>query len=266
MMTNVLLGAYPDVFAAGSAFAGVPFGCFASNPDSLGWSSECATGTVTRTAQEWGDLVRAAYPEYTGTRPRIQLWHGTADEILNYVNFGEEIKQWTNVLGVSETPASTETDTPAVSQTRTRYGGSGEDAAVEAISLAGVSHNLPVDAAAAIAFFGLDNALPSASATTAAAGTCSVAVSTASRWSSGFVAAVTVTAGGSAISGWTITLTLADGTTIASLWNGKLSGSGTTVTVANESYNGSLAAGASTSFGFQASGTDDAVSATCAVA
>ena len=62
-----------------------------------------------------------------------------------------------------------------------------------------------------------------------------------------------MTAGGSAISGWTITLTLADGTTIASLWNGKLSGSGTTVTVANESYNGSLAAGASTSFGFQAS-------------
>ena len=26
MMTNVLLGAYPDVFKAGAAFAGVPFG------------------------------------------------------------------------------------------------------------------------------------------------------------------------------------------------------------------------------------------------
>ena len=31
MMTEVLLGAYPDVFAAGSAFAGVPFGCFAGD-------------------------------------------------------------------------------------------------------------------------------------------------------------------------------------------------------------------------------------------
>ena len=132
---------------------------FRQQPRLLGWNSECATGTVTHTAQEWGDLVRAAYPGYTGARPRIQLWHGTADKTLNYVNFGEEIKQWTNVLGVSQTPASTETDTPAVSQTRTRYGSSGEDAAVEAISLAGVSHNLPVDAAAAIAFFGLDNAL-----------------------------------------------------------------------------------------------------------
>jgi acetylxylan esterase len=31
MMTQVLLGSYPDVFAAGSAWAGVPFGCFAGD-------------------------------------------------------------------------------------------------------------------------------------------------------------------------------------------------------------------------------------------
>ncbi|KAI8304685.1 Acetylxylan esterase A [Colletotrichum sp. SAR11_240] len=31
MMTNVLVGAYPDVFAAGAAFAGVPFGCYAAD-------------------------------------------------------------------------------------------------------------------------------------------------------------------------------------------------------------------------------------------
>ena len=29
MMTNVLLGSYPDIFTAGSAWAGVAFGCFA---------------------------------------------------------------------------------------------------------------------------------------------------------------------------------------------------------------------------------------------
>src|SRR6185312_3348142 len=29
MMTEVLIGAYPDVFRAGSAWAGVPFSCFA---------------------------------------------------------------------------------------------------------------------------------------------------------------------------------------------------------------------------------------------
>lgn len=154
MMTNVLLGDYPDVFKAGAAFAGVPFGCFAVNPDALDWSTACATGTVTHTPEEWGDIARAAYPGYTGPRPRMQLWHGTNDEVLSYVNFGEEIKQWTDVLGASQTPIST--DSPATGQTRTRYADSSGAVVVEAISLQGVSHNLPVDAAAAIRFFGLD--------------------------------------------------------------------------------------------------------------
>jgi len=154
MMTNVLLGDYPDVFKAGVAFAGVPFGCFGVNPDSLRWSTACATGTVTHTAQEWGDIARAAYPGYSGPRPRMQLWHGTADTVLNYVNFGEEIKQWTNVLGVSQTPTST--DTPQSGVTHTTYANGAGVVQVEAFSLQDVPHNLPVDAAAAIRFFGLD--------------------------------------------------------------------------------------------------------------
>lgn len=47
MMTNVLLGLYPDVFSAGAAFAGVPFGCFATTNGSE-WNSECANGQVSR--------------------------------------------------------------------------------------------------------------------------------------------------------------------------------------------------------------------------
>lgn len=81
MMTNVLLGDYPDVFAAGAAFSGVPFGCFATT-DGSEWNSACANGTVTHTPQQWGDLVRGAYPGYSGPRPRMQLWHGTEDDVL----------------------------------------------------------------------------------------------------------------------------------------------------------------------------------------
>ena len=107
MMTNVLLGDYPDVFAAGAAFSGVPFGCFATT-DGSEWNSACSGGTITHTPQEWGDLVRGAYPGYTGKRPQMQVWHGTEDDVLRYPNFGEQIKQWTNVLGVSQTPAANE--------------------------------------------------------------------------------------------------------------------------------------------------------------
>ncbi|MFI5916843.1 alpha/beta hydrolase family esterase, partial [Dactylosporangium sp. NPDC051541] len=148
MMTNVLLGSYPDVFKAGASFAGVPFGCFAG---AATWNTGCANGTVTKTAQQWGDLVRAAYPGYTGSRPRVQLWHGTEDATLSFHNFDEAIKQWTNVLGVSQTPTSSEADTPQPTWTRTRYGSQ-----VEAIREQGQPHNLQILADQAIHFFGLD--------------------------------------------------------------------------------------------------------------
>ncbi|MGC9538238.1 extracellular catalytic domain type 1 short-chain-length polyhydroxyalkanoate depolymerase [Streptomyces sp. UG1] len=165
MTTNVLLGTYPDLFKAGAAFMGVPFGCFATT-DGSGWNSACATGQITKTPQEWGDLVRNAYPGYSGPRPRMQLWHGTEDDALYYANFGEEIKQWTNVLGVSQTPVFT--DSPQSDWTRTRYGSASAQAPVEAISIQGAGHSLPASgmAARAIAFFGLDGSGGSGGTTT----------------------------------------------------------------------------------------------------
>ncbi|MES1206273.1 MAG: PHB depolymerase family esterase, partial [Pseudomonadota bacterium] len=161
MMTNVLAGSYPDVFKAGAAFAGVAFGCFAQGMvDSLGWNSSCATGNVSMTGMQWGNLVRAAYPGYAGPRPRMQLWHGTADATVNVNNFKEEIKEWTNVLGVSETPTSTENDAIQSGWIRTRYTDSCGGAQVEAIQETGQPHNLVVDMADAVKFFGLDGSNP----------------------------------------------------------------------------------------------------------
>ena len=75
MMTDVMLGDYPDVFQAGAAFMGVPFGCFAG-PGVDVWNSQCATGSTTMTPQAWGNLVRAADPGYTGRGPGCS--YGTA--------------------------------------------------------------------------------------------------------------------------------------------------------------------------------------------
>jgi poly(hydroxyalkanoate) depolymerase family esterase len=159
MMTNVLLGDYPDVFKAGAAFSGVPATCFATTPPNE-WNSDCAGGSIVKTAQQWGDAARAMDPGYTGPRPRMQLWHGTADTTLRFPNFGEEVKQWTNVAGLSQTPSST--DSPQSGWTRTRYGGTGTQAQVEGISLQNVGHTLPMPgmAAMAISFFGLDGTPP----------------------------------------------------------------------------------------------------------
>ncbi|MGJ6967518.1 extracellular catalytic domain type 1 short-chain-length polyhydroxyalkanoate depolymerase [Streptosporangium sp. G11] len=156
MMTNVLAAQYPDVFAAGSAFSGVPAGCFATTNGSL-WNGQCSGGQVIKTAQQWGDLARSMYPGYTGRQPRMQLWHGSTDTTLHYNNFGEEIKQWTNLHGLSQTPAFT--DRPQSNWTRTRYGVTSAQATVEGISISGVGHQLPMSGqlAYAITFLGLDS-------------------------------------------------------------------------------------------------------------
>jgi acetylxylan esterase len=278
MMTDVMLGDYPDVFQAGAAFMGVPFGCFYTGTVD-GWNSACAQGQTTMTPQAWGNLVRNADPGYTGPRPRVQLWHGTADTTLSYVNFGEEIKQWTNVLGVSQTPTST--DTPVSGWTRTRYANSAGTVEVEGYSIAGAGHVLPEAgmAAYAIHFFGLDSATPPTSPppttappttappttapptspppTSPAPGTaCHVSYATASQWAGGFVANVTIAnTGTSPVNGWTLRFSFPGDQKITSAWNGSATQSGQAVTITNAGYNGSIAAGGSTSVGFQGTWT-----------
>jgi alpha-L-fucosidase 2 len=61
-----------------------------------------------------------------------------------------------------------------------------------------------------------------------------------------------VTNGSVASTSWTVTWTFANGQVITQLWSGAYTQSGASVTVRNVDYNGSLAAGASTTFGFLA--------------
>jgi acetylxylan esterase len=255
MMTNVLLGDYPDVFKAGAAFMGVPATCFATTPPNT-WNSQCSGGQVIKTAQQWGDAARAMYPGYTGARPRMQLWHGTADTTLQYPNFGEEIKQWTNVLGVSQTPSST--DSPQSGWTRTRYGGTGAMAPVEAISLSGVGHSLPMSgqAAMAIAFFGLNTSSPPPTdPPPQTGGPCRVEY-TVSPWNTGLTAQITITnTGTSTISGWSLAFTLPGGQAITSGWGASYAPASGQVTATPVSYTTTINANSSVSFGFQATHT-----------
>ncbi|MDG4818745.1 PHB depolymerase family esterase [Micromonospora sp. WMMD956] len=287
MMTNVMAGLYPDVFHAGVSSSGVPFGCFATTNGSE-WNSECSGGRIVKTPQQWGDLVRNAYPGYTGRRPRMQIWHGTTDTTLSYVNFGEQIKQWTNVLGVSQTPVST--DYPQTSATRTRYGGTGGTPPVEAISFQGYGHSIPFDTAQAIRFLGFDVANPTTPPPTTPPPTtpppttpppttpppttpppttpppggagCSATVS-ANSWTGGFVATVKVTAGSGGTRGWNVSVVLPGGTSVTGTWSATASGSSGTVRFANVDYNGQLAAGQVTEFGFQGNGTAPTQTPTC---
>lgn len=252
MMTNEMLALYPDVFQAGAAFMGVPFDCFAGAADYPPGASKCTGGSMNRSPQQWGDAVRQAYPGYSGTRPRVQLWHGTADTLVPYSLLQEEIEQWTDVFGLSQTP--TATDTPQSGWQRRRYADS-----VEAYSIQGAGHSLPAAgmAAQAVAFFGLTGPVTPPPP----AGSCAITAAV-SAWNTGLTENLTITnTGATAIDGWSLVFTLPGGQRVTSGWGATYSPASGQVTARNAAYDAVLAPNASTTIGFQATHTGDPAAA-----
>ena len=82
---------------------------------------------------------------------------------------------------------------------------------------------------------------------------CQVTYTVTSQWQGGFGASVSVRNLGDPINGWRLTWSFGAGQTITQLWNGTHTQSGSQVTVTNVSYNGGIASGGSTEFGFNGS-------------
>ena len=88
-------------------------------------------------------------------------------------------------------------------------------------------------------------------------GTCRVSY-TKSEWQGGMVADVTVSnTGGSAVNGWRLTFTLPGDTRVTNAWNATVTQSGAAVVATDMSYNGTIPAGGSQSFGFQGTWTSN---------
>jgi poly(hydroxyalkanoate) depolymerase family esterase len=158
MLTEAMLAVYPDVFKAGSEFSGVPAGCWSSGWSAASnWGGTCANGSDIKTAQQWGDLVRGMYSGYSGYRPRVQLWHGTADGTIKYQNQLEGIKEWTNVLGLNTTPDSTDsTSVSGYKIEKWKSSTCGGFVMLEAHTQSNGGHTTPIDANSVISWFGLD--------------------------------------------------------------------------------------------------------------
>jgi hypothetical protein len=86
-------------------------------------------------------------------------------------------------------------------------------------------------------------------------GTCTATYGIVKTWSGGFQAQVTVTAGASGLAGWSVGWTWPGNQVITGVWRASLSQSWHSVTAGNLSYDGTLAKGASTTFGFNVSYT-----------
>ncbi|RAY11722.1 feruloyl esterase [Actinomadura craniellae] len=139
--TNVMLAAYPDRFAAGTVFFGMPYKCADTEDDYFrtGTFGPCSGSVSSVTAQQWGDRVRSAHPGYAGPRPKVQIWHGGDDPLINPVSLERQRDQWTNVFGISAGPVSTTNPRPGV--VKSVYG-AGQ---VETWLVQDMGHTYPVD-------------------------------------------------------------------------------------------------------------------------
>ena len=77
---------------------------------------------------------------------------------------------------------------------------------------------------------------------------CKIHYAITNQWPGGFGATITITnTGTTAINGWNLRFSFANGQTITQLWNGNLAQTGSAVSITNLSYNGSIAPGAAVS-------------------
>ena len=155
MMANVMVGSYPDVFEAGAAYSGTAFACFAgskSDPTPMGANQTCAQG-LTHTPSEWANFVNNAYPGYTGKRPRFLVAHGLADTLVRPQAGYEQLKQWSAVLGVTNTKNVTGSAVPEGSQYTQHV--FGDDNKLVGYFGQGVGHIAPVVESVLLKFFGL---------------------------------------------------------------------------------------------------------------
>ena len=99
-MGVVMMATYPNEYNAGAIFAG---GAYKLSTN-IATATAAMAGWVIKSPKTWGDLVRTQNPTYKGPYPKLILYQGTEDAIVNKRNAGELIKQWADIWGMEPIP------------------------------------------------------------------------------------------------------------------------------------------------------------------
>jgi poly(hydroxyalkanoate) depolymerase family esterase len=145
-MTAALLAAYPDVFAAGAVVAGLPVGAASNASEALRRMAEAGPAL---SASAWAELVRGVAPTgFAGPWPRLSVWHGEADRVVDPANAHLLAEQWSAVHGLDSSTIAT-----GPSGVHHQVWGRPELPAVELRTLPGLAHLWPTGATGDIARF-----------------------------------------------------------------------------------------------------------------
>ncbi len=145
-MAVALLAAYPDVFAAGASIAGLPVGSAGGAAAALARMAQA--GPDGRSPEAWAEQVRRAGPAgYRGPWPRLSIWHGGADTVVDPANAALLARQWRAVHGLGEAPTTSATSLLARHDS---WGEAGRPR-VERWTIAALGHGYPVAAGGSVA-------------------------------------------------------------------------------------------------------------------
>jgi poly(hydroxyalkanoate) depolymerase family esterase len=146
-MAAALLAAYPDVFAGGAVVAGLPVGAARNMTEAL---RRMAEAVPDRSPAVWAEQVRQAAPiGYPGPWPKLSIWRGGADTVVDPANSGLLAAQWSALHGLDATATET---MELLGMRRDRWDAAGETV-LEQWSLPGVGHEWPRGAAESIVDF-----------------------------------------------------------------------------------------------------------------
>ncbi len=135
-MASAMLASYPEIFAGGAIIAGLPYGC-ATNVQG---AFETMARSRDHSPQQWGDLIRSA-STHRGPWPKVSIWHGSSDAIVNPGNMEAVLKQWIDTHGVSVRPRI---EHEIGGHSRRVWRTEADDDVIEAITIAGMGHGVPL--------------------------------------------------------------------------------------------------------------------------
>jgi glucuronyl esterase-like protein/cellulose binding protein with CBM2 domain/putative Ig domain-containing protein len=251
----------------------------------ISYVSDVADGTHCATRSEWQAPMAASirfFLENAGTPPAVfrisSLKQGTLSQWRNWTT--PTLSSSSNTVTVTSPGAQAGTVGTAASlqvsatdsaagQTLT-YSATGLPAGLT-ISSAGLISGTPTAAGASNVTVTATDGTSASGATSftwtvsggTTTGTCHVTYTRNSEWPGNFTAQVVIAnTGTTAINGWSVTFTFPGDQKVTANFNGGLSMSGENATLTNASYNATIAAGASTTDGFQGTFTSNDASPT----
>jgi len=138
-MTSVMLATYPEMFAAGAVIAGLPFGVAGNMHEALRGMMQSAP----RPAAELGGAVRNA-SRHKGPWPKVSVWHGSADRMVNPGNANEIVKQW---LDVHHLPLAPMSEGTVDGYPRQIWWNADGETVVESYTITNMAHGTPLGTA-----------------------------------------------------------------------------------------------------------------------